>query len=82
MVEVHTLDTDIVYVLDGTSTLVTGGEMIDGKPIAPNEIRGSSIRGGETRLLAKGDVVVVPNGVPHWFKEVNAPFTYYVVKVR
>ena len=27
-------------------------------------------------------VVVVPNGVPHWFKEVNAPFTYYVVKVR
>jgi glc operon protein GlcG len=29
-----------------------------------------------------GDVVVIPNGVPHWFKEVEAPFLYYVIKVR
>jgi glc operon protein GlcG len=29
-----------------------------------------------------GDVVIIPNGVPHWFKEVQAPFDYYVVKVR
>ena len=34
------------------------------------------------RRLVPGDVVVVPNGVPHWFKEVEAPFLYYVVKVR
>ena len=26
--------------------------------------------------------VIIPNGVPHWFKEVEAPFDYYVVKVR
>jgi glc operon protein GlcG len=82
MVEVHTLDTDIIYVLDGTSTFVTGGSVVDGKATAPNEIRGAGINGGQTRLLAKGDVVVVPNGVPHWFRQVNAPFTYYVVKVR
>jgi hypothetical protein len=25
---------------------------------------------------------VIPNGTPHWFKEVKAPFLYYVVKVR
>jgi hypothetical protein len=24
----------------------------------------------------------VPNGTPHWFQDVRAPFTYYVVKVR
>jgi mannose-6-phosphate isomerase-like protein (cupin superfamily) len=29
-----------------------------------------------------GDVVVVPNGTPHWFKQVNGPLLYYVVKVR
>jgi quercetin dioxygenase-like cupin family protein len=29
-----------------------------------------------------GDVVIIPNNVPHWFKEVDAPFDYYVVKVR
>jgi hypothetical protein len=25
---------------------------------------------------------VIPNGTPHWFKEVTRPFLYYVVKVR
>lgn len=82
LAEIHTLDTDIVYVLEGTATFVTGGAAVESKTIAPNEIRGSAIVGGETRMLVKGDVIVVPNGVPHWFKEVSKPFNYYVVKVR
>jgi glc operon protein GlcG len=82
MVEVHTKDTDIVYVLKGSATIVTGGTMVDGKTTAPNEIRGREINGGDTRALAAGDVMIIPNGVPHWFKEVQAPFLYYVVKVR
>jgi glc operon protein GlcG len=80
--EVHALDTDIIYVLEGTATLVTGGTVVGGKGTTPDEVRGSSIAGGETRSLAKGDVVVVPNGTPHWFREVQPPFLYYVVKVR
>jgi len=82
MVEVHTKDTDIIYVLKGSATIVTGGTMVDGKPIATDEIRGRDIAGGETRKLVPGDVMIIPNGVPHWFKEVEAPFLYYVVKVR
>lgn len=81
MAEVHVRDTDIVYVLEGTATLVTGGAVVDGKTTAPDEIRGVSIGGGESRRLAPGDVIVVPNGTPHWFKEVRGPFLYYVVKV-
>jgi glc operon protein GlcG len=81
MAEVHTRDTDIVYVLSGTATLVTGGTVVGGRETAMDEIRGAAIDGGDTRRLAKGDVVVVPNGVPHWFKEVASPFLYYVVKV-
>jgi glc operon protein GlcG len=80
--EVHTLDTDIVYVLDGTATLVTGGRSVEPKEIAPNEWRGKYIEGGETRKLVPGDVIIIPNNVPHWFKEVSSPFNYYVVKVR
>ena len=82
MVEVHTKDTDILYVLKGTATVVTGGTMVDGKNTAPDEIRGREITGGETRKLVPGDAMIIPNGVPHWFKEVQAPFLYYVVKVR
>jgi len=81
MAEVHARDTDIVYVLDGAATLVTGGSVVGGQPTAMDEIRGASIDGGETRRLVKGDVVVVPNGVPHWFKRVDGPLLYYVVKV-
>ncbi len=82
MSEVHTLDTDIIYVLEGTATFVTGGRSIDPKMTAANEFRGTSIEGGETRQLKKGDVVIVPNGTPHWFKQVDGAFLYYVVKVR
>ena len=43
------------------------------KDTAPNELRGTSIEGGTARRLAKGDVLIVPNGVPHQFTEVQAP---------
>jgi glc operon protein GlcG len=82
MAEIHSYDADIVHVLDGTATLVTGGQAVDSKMTAPGEYRGSAIEGGETRRLKKGDVVIVPAGVPHWFKEVSNPFLYYVVKSR
>ena len=81
-VEVHTMDTDVIHVLTGTATLVTGGTMVGGKNVEPEEIRGTSIDGGDTRELRPGDVIIVPSGTPHWFKTVPAPMTYYVVKVR
>jgi glc operon protein GlcG len=80
--EVHLLDTDIIYMLDGSATFVTGGTVVDGKTVEPNEIRGASISDGETRRITKGDVIIVPNGTPHWFKEISGPINYYVVKVR
>jgi glc operon protein GlcG len=82
MAEVHTLDADIIYVLKGSATFVTGGTVVEGHNIEPTEIRGASIEGGETRQLAKGDVIIVPKSTPHWFKEIKGPFDYYVVKVR
>ena len=82
LAEIHELDTDIIYVLDGTATIVTGGKSVEPKQTAPNEFRGTSVEGGETRQLKKGDVLVVPKGTPHWFKQVDGAFLYYVVKVR
>ena len=81
MAEIHARDTDILYVLEGTATLVTGGQVVNGKMTAQDEQRGDAISGGDTRRLVKGDVVIIPNGVPHLFKDVTAPFLYYVVKV-
>jgi quercetin dioxygenase-like cupin family protein len=61
---------------------VTGGSVVEPQTTATDEIRGKNISGGETREIAKGDVIVVPAGVPHQFAKVTDPFLYYVVKVR
>ncbi|HKS95257.1 MAG TPA: cupin domain-containing protein [Terriglobia bacterium] len=81
-VETHALDTDVFYVVEGSATFVTGGTAIDSKTSAPNEMRGARIDGGETRTLSKGDVLVIPKGMPHWFKAVEPGFLYFVVKIR
>ena len=80
-VEVHDKETDIFYVVDGSATFVTGGTMVGGKVTGPGQSRGTDIKGGQTRQLAKGDVIVIPAGIPHWFKEVPHSISYYVVKV-
>ena len=78
--EIHTLDTDVIYMVDGSATLVTGGKAIDAKEIAPNEIRGSKIEGGEEHHISKGDAVIIPNGVPHQFTAVTGELHYFVCK--
>jgi glc operon protein GlcG len=81
-VEIHTSDTDILYVLSGTATFITGGTIVDPVTIEPGEIRGASLKGGDKRQLVAGDVVVVPKGIPHWFQTVPGPMDYYAVKVH
>ena len=81
MAEVHHQDTDIIYVLEGSALLVTGGTVVGGKDTGPGELRGASIDNGESQRISKGDVIIIPAGIPHWFKEVSGPLLYYVVKV-
>ena len=78
--EVHLGDTDIFYVLQGHATVVTGGQVVQPRNLSATEVRGTELSGGEERRIGKGDVITIPRGVPHWFKQVDAPFTYYVVK--
>src|SRR5579863_1007951 len=59
-VEVHDKETDVIHVIDGEATFVTGGTMEGGKVTKPGQHLGTSIDGGETHHLAKGDVIVVP----------------------
>ena len=80
-VEQHEKETDVIYVVDGAATFVTGGTMVGGKVTKPGQWLGSDIQGGQSHPLTKGDVIVVPAGTPHWFKEVPQSINYYVVKV-
>src|SRR5205085_1739938 len=69
--ELHEHEVDVMHVLRGRATVVTGGAIRDG-----------AIEGGETREVGEGDVVAIPNGVPHQFTDVSDPLLYFVVKVE
>ena len=80
-VEVHDKETDVIYMVEGEATLVTGGTVVGLQSTRPGQSIGTDVKDGETHHLTKGDVIVVPAGVPHWFKEVPRSVSYYVVKV-
>jgi hypothetical protein len=80
--ELHETQADVIIMQTGEGTLVYGGEMVDGKTTAPNEVRGPGIKGGTERPLAPGDIVEVPAKLPHWVKVAPGKhITYLVVKV-
>jgi glc operon protein GlcG len=81
-VEYHARVADVMRVVEGAATVVTGGEMVEPREVAAGEIRASSIEGGTAYELAEGDVLAIPSGVPHQFTAVTDPFLYYVVKVE
>jgi len=65
--ELHANWNDVMFVLDGEATEVTGGTMMDGKPgAAAGETTGAGIQGGIRTQIAKGDVVHIPPNTPHW----------------
>jgi mannose-6-phosphate isomerase-like protein (cupin superfamily) len=80
--EYHATQADVFVVQSGEATLVVGGELVDGKTSAPNEMRAASIKGGTEKKLAAGDVVTIPAKVAHQVKlDAGKQFTYFVVKV-
>jgi uncharacterized protein GlcG (DUF336 family)/mannose-6-phosphate isomerase-like protein (cupin superfamily) len=81
-VEYHERVVDVMHVVRGRATVVTGGEMVDPREVAPGELRAVRVEGGEAHELGEGDVLAIPNGVPHQFVNVTDPFLYFVVKVE
>lgn len=70
--EVHEDHWHIFYVLEGDATFVTGGKWV-----------GKVIEGGRTVKLEKGSIIVVPSGIPHWFKDVpHSPWIAFGVEYQ
>lgn len=68
---VHDHQAELIFVLDGAATLVTGGTLKQGKRANAGNQTGTGIEGGSAQEIGKGDVVMVPEGVPHWISAVN-----------
>jgi mannose-6-phosphate isomerase-like protein (cupin superfamily) len=81
-VEIHKVDTDLIYIISGTAEFVIGGESRGAIEKEKDEWRGGTLDGGQTQNLRGGEFFVIPNGVPHWFKSIRKTVKYSVVKVK
>jgi mannose-6-phosphate isomerase-like protein (cupin superfamily) len=68
---VHETEAEFFYVIDGSATMVTGGKLV-GETRNGANLSGTSIEGGAPTKLNKGDFFMVPEGVPHWFSQIDA----------
>jgi mannose-6-phosphate isomerase-like protein (cupin superfamily) len=82
-VEVHEKTNHIFIVMEGEATFVTGGTLVGARQTAPGQTRAPSVDGGATYHLSKGDVITVPAGTPHWFKDVpTQTIAYYAINLE
>jgi mannose-6-phosphate isomerase-like protein (cupin superfamily) len=80
--ELHKTKTDLLVIEEGSATLITGGTIPDAHPTAAGEIRGSSIRGGESRKIGPGDIIRIPPNTPHRFVlEKGQSVAYFALKL-
>jgi mannose-6-phosphate isomerase-like protein (cupin superfamily) len=68
---VHEQETEIVYVVEGGGTLTTGGKLRNEKQLNAKNRTGTSLEGGTSRHIEKGDFILVPENTPHAFTEVE-----------
>ena len=69
---VHEAQAEMFYVVDGSATLLTGGKLV-GETRNGTNLQGKSIDGGTARKFGKGDLMIVPSGVPHQFIDIQSP---------
>lgn len=88
---VHDKVSEVYQMLNGAGMLVTGGTLVNPKKRESNSevvtqlsgpgISGSAIRGGVSRRIAKGDMVIIPAGTPHQWTEIQEEMSYTVIRM-
>ena len=72
---VHEKEAELFYVIEGSATMVTGGKLVEEKRTNETNLTGSSIQGGVSKKIGKGDWIMVPEGVPHQIPNVDRALT-------
>jgi len=64
-VEVHTEQNDVIVVESGQAIITMGGAVTGNREIRPTEWRGGMTTGGKSYRVARGDLILIPAGIPH-----------------
>ena len=73
----HPDGTEVHHIIEGTATFVTGGTIVRAAGAAAGT---ATIEGGQSRRVSKGDLILVPAGTPHWYKDLEGSITYLEVR--
>ncbi len=79
----ETRTSEVYFILEGGGTLVTGGTIVNPKPVPANRSpgpRGEKIEGGVTRHVAKGDLIIIPGRTPHWWSSLDGDIRYMIIR--
>lgn len=82
-VAVHEKEAEMVYVIDGTGTMTTGGTVVGEKRTNAANLSGTSINGGNAQAISRGDFTIIPENTPHQFKPSGGPLvlmTFHVAR--
>lgn len=74
--------TEILYILEGSATLISGGAIPDARPPSRpgGNYTGTRIEGGTSRHVAPGDVIITPGRTPHWWQNIEGDMSYLVFR--
>jgi mannose-6-phosphate isomerase-like protein (cupin superfamily) len=78
---IHDVEAEIVYVVDGAGVLTIGGKLKDERRTNDKNRTGSKLEGGTPRRIAKGDYVLIPENTAHSFTEVEGRLVIMSVHV-
>jgi mannose-6-phosphate isomerase-like protein (cupin superfamily) len=78
---VHEREAELFCVVDGSGTLVTGGKLREEKRTNAENLSGSGIDGGTSQRISKGDFVLVPENIPHWFSQIDGTLVLMSIHV-
>jgi mannose-6-phosphate isomerase-like protein (cupin superfamily) len=67
---IHEAEAELFYVISGSATIVTGGELVEPTRNGTN-LLSKGITGGTAQKISPGDFVFVPPGLPHVLTDVQ-----------
>ena len=74
--------TEILYILEGSAPLITGGTIPDARPPTRpgGNYTGTKIDGGTSRHVVPGDVIITPGRTPHLWANIESDMRYLVFR--
>lgn len=80
--EYHNFEDDIYVVLSGKAVVTLGGKLVNPRELNDNDILAEDITEGESEIIEKNDIIIIPRQTPHMLDVRNSEISYLVIKVR